>query len=380
MIKLKLILYFLFISFVFSCTEPYNRDLESYEQSLVVEGMITTEDGPYTVKIKNTVPLSKDTLIVERNAVVTISDNEGNYASLNEVSPGVYKTSANGIKGKVGNEYILTIRTEEGNKYQSNPVKLREGPGIDSVFATKGTNVSYETGDTTKGIHINVTTKEWNNKEDYYLRWEYEETWKVRPIYYDIDTQPYETEPCWNIGYNTDIILENTNTYTANKIERKPLLFLSKNSGKPYRGYSLLVKQYVINKSVYQFYKMLEENNEENGNIFDNVPYNAVSNIECCNNGDKKVFGYFDAADIDSRRTHFVQPVKGMWFRDAVNIEKQCLTPLYMNAKDFRNTNFRRPVYVVGRDSVVSYFHNKACVDCSVYATTTEKPSFWDYD
>ncbi len=387
MIKTNIIICCLLIGLMFSCTEPYNRQIDSYAEALVVEGMITTEPGPYTVKLMNTIPLSADTMIYERNAVVTISDNEGNFETLTEVSPGVYKSSPGGIQGKIGNSYTLTINTAEGDKYESNPVKLQKGPEIDSLSTSIGHSVSFENiGDSVKGININVTTKEWNTEEDYYLRWEYEETWKVRPNYFPIDTVYKNTKPCWMITYNTDIIIENTATFTANKLENKPIIFLSHLSPKPYKGYSVLVKQYTINESVFEFYKMLRENNEDNGDIFDNVPYNAVSNIECCNDSEKKVFGYFDAADVDQTRKYYKQPIEGIWFTDAIN--EDC-TPLFLETSlfDSLSRDWSYPVYVVDRSAgmgeappQVSFFKRKRCVDCSVYATTTKKPSFWDYD
>ena len=61
MMKNKILLITLLsIMVMYSCTEPFNQHIDAHSDALVVEGMITTEDGPYTVKLMNTIPLNSE--------------------------------------------------------------------------------------------------------------------------------------------------------------------------------------------------------------------------------------------------------------------------------------------------------------------------------
>ena len=93
--------------FFSNCIEPFNASFDKYENLLVIDGIITDEAGPYTVKITR----SSSTENIEYNyvhsAVVIISDNEGNSETLTEIESGVYSTSENGIYGITNNSYNI---------------------------------------------------------------------------------------------------------------------------------------------------------------------------------------------------------------------------------------------------------------------------------
>ena len=143
--KIKLIILFLFISGLFSkCVEPFEHEIQSYQDILVVEGYITNEPGPYTIDLSRTVPVNSDKVKKEQDAFVKITDNYGNTEILAETSPGVYKTAKNGIQGIVGRDYTLHINTADGKKYESAPVTLNPVPGIDSLYLTYKETFSFE--------------------------------------------------------------------------------------------------------------------------------------------------------------------------------------------------------------------------------------------
>lgn len=110
---------------------------DSYSSQLVVDGLITDEPGPYTVRLTKSVRVEKFLKLSQESithAKVIISDSEGNSEVLAEKSPGIYQTKINGIQGVVGREYSIRIETEEGKIYESEPDRMNAVGEVDSLY------------------------------------------------------------------------------------------------------------------------------------------------------------------------------------------------------------------------------------------------------
>lgn len=111
--KLTALVLFIFIA---SCVdEVIDIDLSEYRDTIVIEGSISDSWGPHRVR------LSKSNYIFDssnnqtvNDAAVTIEDDEGNLAVLNEISPGLYQTGA--IRGIPGRTYTLRVLAD-GEEY-----------------------------------------------------------------------------------------------------------------------------------------------------------------------------------------------------------------------------------------------------------------------
>lgn len=100
-----------------SCTKEIDLDLDSVSPQVVIEGNITDEPGPYTVKLSKTVPFrDANSYPPISGALVTISDNTGAIDILSEVRDGEYET--NSITGTPGRTYTLKV-TAEGKHYEA---------------------------------------------------------------------------------------------------------------------------------------------------------------------------------------------------------------------------------------------------------------------
>jgi hypothetical protein len=121
-----------------SCVDPLEVAIPEVKFQLVVDGFITNDPGPYTVKLYRARPLETDLdrLVVERFAKITLKDNLGNSELLTEVTEGVYQTAVNGTRGQVGRSYHLEILTVTGKRFFSDPDELQPVGGVQ--------NVSYE--------------------------------------------------------------------------------------------------------------------------------------------------------------------------------------------------------------------------------------------
>jgi hypothetical protein len=97
-----------------SCTKEVAIDLKTTEPTIVIEGNITNEAGPYTVQIRKSVNFSDlNQFPPVSGALVIISDDSGVMETLAETSPGIYQTSA--LAGIPSRTYNLTVAVEGKN-------------------------------------------------------------------------------------------------------------------------------------------------------------------------------------------------------------------------------------------------------------------------
>lgn len=100
---------------VTSCEKEIDLDLEDQSGTIVIEGNITDQDGPYYVKITKSVAFTQENEYPPVEAsFVNISDDFGQSEALQYVGNGFYKT--NFIEGIPGHTYTLQI-IAEGKEY-----------------------------------------------------------------------------------------------------------------------------------------------------------------------------------------------------------------------------------------------------------------------
>jgi Domain of unknown function (DUF4249) len=121
-------LFFMLWIFMDACVDPANIEIPAFQYQIVVDGYITTDPGPYEVKLYRSRPLGSadlDRLIPERFAKVWIKDDQGNSELLTETGLGVYQTDINGMRGITGRKYHVEITTVQGKKYESSPDEIK---------------------------------------------------------------------------------------------------------------------------------------------------------------------------------------------------------------------------------------------------------------
>jgi len=120
-----------------SCIDRLNIKVpDSNASQLVVDGVITDEPGPYTVKLSLT--SSVDGFLKFNKSItakqVTLFDNAGNTEVMNEIETGTYQTKPNGMQGVVGREYFIRIETRDGKIYESLPDRMNPVGSVDSLY------------------------------------------------------------------------------------------------------------------------------------------------------------------------------------------------------------------------------------------------------
>ncbi len=251
-----------------SCEDVIDVKLEEGETQLAVDGWITDQPGPYTIRLTTTAPYFNNTTTPRvKGATVTLTDSEGNSEILKESEPGMYVTSQ--LQGKIGNSYTLSIRYE-GEEYTAQ-TQIKRVPPIDSL------GVKYRKGGgfTEEGYYVTYNGPELPGTGDYYR-------FKV----FRNDTLLNKPE---NLSFTDDRFVD------GNYIED-----IQRNFDPFKSGDEIRVETWSITEDAYLFYNELRQQ-IQNGGLFANPPANVRTNIINKNSNERKAVGWFGGAAISSK-------------------------------------------------------------------------------
>ncbi len=171
----KLLIFFLLTD---SCINRVEFEPSGFISQLVVDGMITDEPGPYTIKLSKTQPPYDATQIKKFSAKsVQLFDDAGHSELLTEVKLGEYQTSANGMRGTVGGEYFIRIETFDGKTYESVPERMNPAGFIENIYYVFD-QFKPENGSTGYRFKFFIDAKG-NSEGDNLFRWKLNATYRV---------------------------------------------------------------------------------------------------------------------------------------------------------------------------------------------------------
>jgi hypothetical protein len=367
-----------------ACEERYNPQLDSrYENILVVDGMITSAPGPYTVMLSSAVPVNDYTTIPLSGYQVIVSDDVGTTETFNEGEPGVYTTAANGIQGVPGRSYRLTIQSPNGKTYQSDFEKLNQPAGIDSVYpkleyksdpyliydiAGYQFYIDTEPTQTDSVYYFWSLTSTYQYQADFIIRWIYDGTLKP---FTDFDS----LRTCWNTVKVKDIFIFSTAGISGSNLEEFPLNYVSTETRELSIRYSLLIEQMIITEAAYNFWHSIYELNSDAGNLYTKQPYQIRGNLYNPDNPDELVLGYFMAAGSTSKRIFVNRPDPPVKMRYPICTLSEAD---YLNFGTLWLTEESEwPLYATFDINGGNALPNQECLDCRLSDGTIEKPEFW---
>ncbi len=359
----------------FACEEPFFPELDRYDNLLVVDGRITDEPGPYTIRLNQSSELYIEESPPLTGAEVILSDDAGNSEVLQEKTPGEYVTDIMGIQGTVGRKYHLEINTSDGRQYVSSEEMLHAAVAIDTVTAAveyrQDVNFDYDLS----GYQFYLEGALAAQKENYYL-WELEGTYEYNTdylidfIFLSSGFEPYpdpdEFHTCWLTYPIPNIFTFSTQNLDRPEIKAFPLNFLDTETRQLAIRFSLLTRQYSLSPEAYEFWHALEEQIGEQGALYSRQPYQIRGNIQNVADEEEPVLGYFLAAGVSEKRI-FVNRPEGVPFHYG-----KCKLTTEMLALVIQEGDF------VGVDEDGAYGIGKwFCLDCRDVGGGIEKPDFW---
>ncbi|MCB9232773.1 MAG: DUF4249 domain-containing protein [Bacteroidia bacterium] len=156
------ILLFLFFGLgSMGCEEIIDIKLDESNSWMTIEGWVTTDPGPYQIKIHETIPIySTNELTPAENGVVTITDDQGGVDLLTEVEPGIYET--NSTVGVIGHRYSLRVEFA-GEVYEASETMPRVNP-IDTLVSFHQDAIGF----LEEGYYVAFVAQEPPGGPDYY--------------------------------------------------------------------------------------------------------------------------------------------------------------------------------------------------------------------
>lgn len=317
---LKRLLYLLLVM-PMACVDPYEVKVPEGEQLLTVEGIISTGPGPHAITLTRSATYGSifEGLIRPVSlATVVVRDNEGNVTFLTEgtESKGTYFTPAN-FRAEVGKSYTLQILTAEGNVYTSTPERVAAVPNIQSLEVRTVTIPVEGSTFPKSGVQLIVELKDPADQNNFYY-------WKNGPAVYILETSPelYTPRPspqnpnrtpqpkdCCSIcfryeaGNNQSLFVVNDDNFNGLST-RIPASFIQDDGFRFVNKFRMDLKQYSISQEAYRFLRLVKQQAEISGSIFDPPPATIRGNMISLNNPDEVVLGYFMAGGETSKRIY----------------------------------------------------------------------------
>lgn len=317
-------LFFVLLIVLDACVDPAEIDIPAFQYQIVVDGYVTTDPGPYEVKLYRSRPLGSadlDRLIPERFAKVWIKDDQGNSEQLTETEPGVYQTDANGTRGITGRKYHVEITTVTGKQYESTPDEIKpvgEVTAIDYEFV-EGDGDELNEGD---GFRIFADATGVPNFDDF-VRLRMVATYKVETFPYlrtkrveggeipdPFPCSGYVNEAnklvkvgectcciCWVNDYD-DVPSITDEKFTTNDIFRgEEVGFVPANRRTLYDKIHVEIQELSLTPETYKFWKLVRAQKLGVSNIFQPPSAELKGNIKAIGSAEE-VLGIFWAAGI----------------------------------------------------------------------------------
>jgi len=382
MIRKINILLVLIVLFFGACKEEFWPELGEYENILVVDGSITNEPGPYEIKLSISTSVQNPQFVPYSGAKVSIIDDEGLVESLTEKSPGHYQTLDNGFQGVVGKAYKISI-TLDGKTYESSYQTIPQPVGIEDIYTKIETRATENDFYTLYGYQFYLDTEMAESDTTFYL-WRLYGTYKYRSdflIRYIWDgrlipfPQPDSLYTCYNDDNIDNFYTMSTAGLAEPVIKGLPLNFVNTETRKLSIRYSLLVKQFSLNRNAYEYFDRVNAISSEQESLFTEQPYQVRGNVFNVENSDELVLGYFLVGGVAVKRIYVDRP-KGVEFHYG-----EC----ELTQRDFEAFGFigwtdpvTWPLFVTTSPNGARALPHQGCMDCREDGGEPVVPGFWE--
>jgi len=349
-----------------SCVTEFIPEVTEARDLLVVQGILTDQPVASTVKLSLSMPLgdSMYTIPVQK-AQVYIKDDLDNTHKLTEKESGCYYTNPNFFRGIPGRKYALLLETYRGT-YSSSFMEMKPVPPIDSVYYEKIFIKTNQLGQKVEGCQIYIDTHDTLNHTRFF-RWNYSETWEFR-LPFNVPNND-----CWITVNSNQILIRNTTYLEQARVDHFPLIKISTESDDRLRvKYSMLVNQYSLTEEEYHYWEKLQKIFQESGGLYDVTPMTVQGNIQCIENPEEQVLGYFSVSAVSSQRIFIKDNFAG--FKD---LYSSCPYATVSINATIRYLGIIYWVIIWNYDEgTKTYTDQYRCADCTTRGTT-EKPDFW---
>ena len=248
-----------------ACEKVIDYPLRTTDEKLVVEGLVTDQPGPYTVRLSGTTGYLTNGKVPPRDAdLVTITDVEAGLTdTLRRTEAGTYQTTPKLGVGQVNHAYrLLVVR---GAQRVEGTSRLRPCAPLDSISFTYRTPGNDAVRDS--GYYVTFYFQEPAGRGDYYRFKLYENgAWSNHNDLAFFDDELYD------------------GSYGDAEIGAYPAQ----------RGDTVRLDMLSLDRAAFDFYTGLASSQQQGGTPFDSPPANAPTNLS------GGAFGFFGASQLRS--------------------------------------------------------------------------------
>ncbi len=365
----------LLLPFLSACTEQFWPELEEFNQYLVVDGMVTDQPGPYTIKLA----YSGSTYDPISRATVFIVEEGGERHQLTERDSGEYRSDAQAFQGQAGKSYKLELGLPNGQTYESDFIEILDNPGIDTVTSEAQWRFFNELQQEIPGYQFFVTTNPGTADRDYFYLWQMEATYRYTadfPAYFYyagalIEVENiYEYYTCWRTYQLSQMAVAETRNVQQKQVVGKPITFVKGNTKQLLYRYSLLTRQLSVDQETYEFWEDVIAQGFSSTALYTTQPYLIKGNIVNTQDPEEVVLGYFTVASVQEKRV----------YRDTPNEFEVTYSTCYLDHDSYRYIFFWPrsywPIFVT-QDSAGRGISGEGCIDCREVGGRLNPPDWW---
>jgi len=296
----------LFLALFVSCEEYYKPHLEVVPSTLVVESLLTNNPAKNFVKLS----MSQDFYNTTEEqkvigAKVELVQVGGQTIKGIDGGTGYFTFPSTPIPGK---KYFLRV-TNQKDIYQSETVLMPPVPKIDSLYTLNNIEKSYRTDAfgspqlvETPGRKIYIDAPISSSLEYYRFDWRAVLQWVYTP-----PATPFGPGPPPWFGWKSVVDIGTFNLAgpkefsNSDKVTKHNIASLAYNNQiyldsitQVGSGWILILDEYGILKSSYDFHERLNKQFSAEGSLFDPVLTQVYGNLHCTSDPTKIILGFFD--------------------------------------------------------------------------------------
>lgn len=364
-----------------SCVVPYEPALEESQEVIVINGMISDSPGRHEVRVSLSSPYSNPEFRGLGSCQVRIENPYGESIQYQEERDGVYAAEIPDYYLMVGDVASLVVISPDGNEYRSSSDTILPCPELDSVYWELGIEETPDPEFSRPGIqfYLDMTG---NTADSRNVIWRVQETWEywaslfgTHIMYGWGSTEPFRTNSifkCWKSYPLDQVYTGTTRNLSENRLLRVPLNFVSNETDRLSVTYSLYVQQQSVTEDAFNYWKRMNEQTAGSGGIYEKQPASVMGNIQCVNDPDRMVLGYFYACQVREQRIFIHNDNLFDFAVPHISCEYEPTSTLYRESRHF-------PVYIYAPSPYEpALWGTEECFDCRVQGGDTIRPEIWE--
>ena len=353
------------LALTFACTDIIDLESEREGGQLVIFGRITDGTLGNEIRITRTSISGQEPGEV-LNAVVTVSDDQGNSTGYIGDGKGNYRLGDNSFVGVTGRSYHLRVELPNGQVYESRPEVMPALAASDELsFEIKVVQETSEQGVTSvrKIVSVAADTRILDQSPNVYIKWDVQEAYTFQQAVLPAHNFPfYERKTCY---ITNDLEQQRVELYDGSELRATEInnrSVVDRTVDDTFRGvhYFNYIQQ-SLTEDAHQFWLSIDKNVNRVGSIFDQPPGVIPTNLYNVNDPNEQIFGYFEVVATDTTHLKVTNSDIDQFFADPCPHDPRV---------EFAPT---------GGFQFISRFYEPECLECTVLPNSSlTRPHYFD--